>query len=93
MNRIARVAFALLAAASAAGPTIQAKGSATHLPPRELARAETESPERLLSAIEAVRATSRGTFFVYDRASRHVLMLDRDLRPIRAHHDVREARR
>jgi len=82
MNRIARVAFVLLAAASAAGATIQAQGSGTYLQPRDLARADAETPERLLSAIDAVRATSRGTVLVNDRAARRVLMLDRDFRRI-----------
>lgn len=83
MHQATRVVASLLAATSAAGSTVRAQAATTYLPPRALAPAEAESPERLLAAINGVRATSRGTIFVNDRAARHVVMLDRDLSPVR----------
>lgn len=83
MHRVTRVVAALLATTAAAHTTVRAQQSTTNLSPRELTRAEAESPEHLLSAINAVRATSRGRIFVNDRAARHVVMLDRDLSPVR----------
>jgi hypothetical protein len=83
MSPTRRLAFQLLTATCIAGAIAQAQSSTTQLAPRELARVEAESPQGLLVAINAVRVTSRGAIFVNDRASRRVIMLDPDLRPVK----------